>query len=597
MKLSKLVGQASLNTRIARRFLPDLAPQRWRFLAALGSGVASTALELLRPWPLQWIVDYALTPGATVGTSATRVVLYGAGAYLGISVLRAGCDYVATVQTARSNQELTRSLRYKLFSHLVALSPAFHARNKSGDLLVRLMGDVSVVASMMTETLVELLQRSLLIVGTLAMLFWIDPVLTASLLVIAPLLFVAVTYVGRNITSAVRKQRRKEGELADYMYESIASTPLIQSLGRGADTVRRFARSNRTSARAGLKTARWSARLSSAVEIALGLAVAIALAVGAWRVLGGAYSAGTLIVFVSYVRSLAKPVRAGSRGSERMSKGAACGERVLKVLDQSVQIQSPADPAPMPKSPAVLAFEDVRFGYGTSSGRRSALENFTARFRRGEFVGLVGKSGAGKSTFACLALRLFDPDQGEVQIDGVSLARYDVGALRARFGLCMQETTLFGDTLRENLLLGDPEATEEALWRALEDAAAAEFVRELPRGLDTPLGSAGVGLSGGQRRRITLARTLLRRAPILIVDEPFNGLDRAAAERVRATLAAYAKNAIVLVITHDRDDLVHFDRVVFLDGGRVVADGRHGELLRDHTLYRQVMNDPVEDKP
>jgi ATP-binding cassette subfamily B protein len=181
-----------------------------------------------------------------------------------------------------------------------------------------------------------------------------------------------------------------------------------------------------------------------------------------------------------------------------------------------------------------------------------------------------------------------------VTLDGIALDRFDVGALRARFGLCMQETTLFGDTLRENLLLGDPEASEDAVWHALEDAAADEFVRALPRGLDTPLGSGGAGLSGGQRRRITLARTLLRRAPILIVDEPFNGLDRRAVERVRATLAARAKNAIVLVITHDRDDLAHFDRVVFLDGGRVVADGRHQELLRDHTLYRNVMSDREE---
>ncbi|MCK6444760.1 MAG: ABC transporter ATP-binding protein/permease [Planctomycetes bacterium] len=594
MKLAKLLGQASANGRIVRRFLPQLAPQRWRVALALGCGTASTALELLRPWPLTWIVDYALTPGQGTPGDATRVVLSGAGAYLGISIVRAVCDYFAIVTTAKANQELARALRYQLFSHLVALSPAFHARNKSGDLLVRLMGDVQLVAGMMTETLVELAQRSLLVLGTLVMLFWIDPLLTASLLVIAPLLFVAVTYVGRHITSAVRKQRRKEGELADYMYEAIASTPLIQSLGRGPDTVRRFARSNRTNSRAGLKTAKWAARLAGSVEVALGLAVAIALAVGAWRVLDGAYTAGTLLVFVAYVRSIAKPVRAGSRGSERMSKGAACGERVLKVLDQAIQVRSPAEPVPTPAAPKVLAFEGVHFSYGTSSGARAALERFDARFERGQFVGVVGRSGAGKSTFACLALRLFDPDQGRVTLDGIPLDRFDVGALRARFGLCMQETTLFGDTLRENLLLGDPEATEEALWRALEDAAADEFVRALPRGLDTPLGSGGTGLSGGQRRRITLARTLLRRAPILIVDEPFNGLDRRAIERVRATLAEYAKQAIVLVITHDRDDLAHFGRVVFLDGGRVVADGRHQELLREHTLYRNVMSDREE---
>ena len=372
--------------------------------------------------------------------------------------------------------------------------------------------------------------------------------------------------------------------LADYIHEAIAATPVIQSLGRGRHIVSIFARENRRTARAELKASRLSAKLAVSIESLFGVCTAAALGYGSLRVIDHHLSTGELIMFLSYVRSLLKPVRATGKHSERLAKGTASGERLLSILDEPIAIQSGAEMMKPAAEPQELAFEGVSFRYGEGI---EALSNFDVTFKRGELIGLFGRSGSGKSTVAALAVRLYDPDQGCVRLDGIPLGQYELGALRNSFGLSMQEPVLFGESIRENLLLGRPEATDPELWVALSEAGAEMFMRALPGGLDTTLGSSGVGLSGGERRRLVLARTLLRRAPILIVDEPFGGLDKVAVDRVRNTLLALSKQSIVIVIAHDLDNLEVFDRIVFMRHGRVDDIGTHTELAQRNEAYRR----------
>jgi len=416
-------------------------------------------------------------------------------------------------------------------------------------------------------------------------------------------LLLLVRLVSGKIRTAVRKAREKEGDLADYLHEAIAATETIQSLGGGEQVVRRFARNNRSSARADAKAGRLSARLSGLVESTLGLTAALVLVLAAYRVLGATELArasgvpnadpadygmtvGTFMVFFSYVRSLLKPLRTTSKNAARVSKGTACAERILAVLDATDMVQSAPGAAPAPEAPGELAFVDVSYSYKEGV---PALDGFTADFRRGQLSALVGRSGAGKSTIAALSLRLFDPTRGEVLLDGRPLRELELESLRGRMGLAQQRTVFFGESLRENMLLGLPGASDEEVWAALQQAGAAEFVASLPEQLDTRLGSNGVGLSGGQQSRLSLARTLLRRAPVLIVDEPFAGLDLAAAKRVADTLQRLARERILVVIAHDLERLDAYDHIVFLDAGRKVAEGRHEELLRDVPLYREVV--------
>lgn len=609
----KLLQRWSHGYRVASRFFVDLADFRPKILGVFLLAMVLAGFEILRPWTIQWVIDYALS-GKTkvrvgkmvlfqVHLDPATIIWISGGTMILIAVGSALLGYAKEVLLSTVSSGVTRAMRYRIFAHMTRLSPGFHARHKSGDLLVRLMGDASLVAGMLIDTSLDFAQRSLNVIGTMVVMLFIDPTLTLAMAVSIPFLLLFVRFISGSIRVATRKAREKEGDLADYLHEAIAATETIQSLGGGERVVRRFARSNRSSARADVKAGRLAARLSGLVESTLGITAAGVLIFAAYQVLHAIELArasglpnadlgefgmtiGTFTVFFSYVRSLLKPLRATSKNAARFSKGTACGERILAVLDATDMVASKPGAPPAPEIPGQLAFRDVSYSYKEGV---DALKGFSASFRRGELSALVGRSGAGKSTIAALAQRLFDPTSGEVLLDDTSLRDLDLASMRARVGLAQQRTAFFGDSIRENMLLGSPEATDEAIWAALEQAGAASFVANLPESLDAKLGSNGVGLSGGQQSRLSLARTLLRRAPILIVDEPFAGLDLAAAKRVADTLQRLAQERILVVIAHDLERLDAYDHIVFLENGRKVAEGRHQDLLRDEPLYREVV--------
>ncbi len=575
---------------IWRRFAPQLMEHRGAMLVVLMTSLFVAALEIVRPWTIAWLFDEALAVQGEAQYSPTFVVWTAVGALLAIVGLRIAIDYFRNLKTVAVGHAVTRSLRYRIFAHLIRLGPDFHHRHKSGDLLVRLMGDVPMLKSMLVESTVELGSRIALIVGMIAVMFWKDPFLTALLCLTLPLFVLGVKLISARMTIAVRKQRRKEGQLADYLHEAIAGADAIQSLGRSEHVVHEFARSNRRSVRAGMKVAKLSARMGASVESMIILATAGTLLLGGFRVLDGQLSSGVLLVFLSYVRGLLKPVRAASKHSERIAKGTACGERILAVLDSKIAVLDGEDAWEAPRSVDVLSYEDVSYQYSPGA---AALDSINLEFKRGELTGVFGASGAGKSTLAALAVRLFDPSSGTVRLNGTDVRDFKVASLRDRVGFCLQENVLFGETIAENLALGKPESSEAEMWEALEAAGADDFVRSLDDGLETVLGSQGKGLSGGQRRRLVLARTLLRSSPILIVDEPFSGLDRVVAERVHRTLRELAKTKVVVVIAHEQEHLPRLDRVVFLEGGRLQATGTHKSLLEKNASYKKIIENPV----
>ena len=596
--MRKLLAQWFQGLATSRCFWPELREERRSLLWVGACSLFLVLFDILRPIPFQLIIDSGLNPPAAGtpaeelpyflarGYSPGRVIWIGAAAALATALGSALFQYLREIGIAKIQHQVNRLIRFRMFAHLTQLSPLFHARHKSGDLLMRLMGDVPMVTSMMVDSTIEIATRVLVAVCTVGMMLQYDALLTVSMLAAIPFLAFAMAFTSGKIKSATRKARRKEGDMADYLHEAIAATETIQSLGGTSHVVRSFAKSNRRSARAGLKSARLAARLSVSVETILGLTTAGVIAFGSFRVAQGHLQLGELVAFVSYVRNLLKPVRSFSKHTEKISKGAACAERLVDVLQQRPDVQDSPGASEAPVDPRELVYEQVTFSY---AGGVKALDGYDVRFRRGELTALVGRNGAGKSTAAALALRLFDPSAGKVTLDGQSLSDLTVASLRARVGLCLQTTFLFGHTLRENLLIGKPEASEEELWAALALAGADEMVRALPAGLDTRLGSSGVGLSGGQKHRISLARTLLRKPKILIVDEPFAGLDRDAAQRVARTLQELARERVVVVIAHDILALEVYDRIVFMEAGRVVAQGKHAELVASEPLYRQVV--------
>ncbi|MCY2958861.1 MAG: ABC transporter ATP-binding protein [Planctomycetota bacterium] len=582
--IQRAIGRLSAGTRVGRRFVQDLRAHVVLLVLVGLATLATVALEILRPWPVKWIVDSALTHAKPSQHSATYIIGWGAAAALGIVLLDSLLDYLAAIWTAKVGQGFTSTLRQRLFAHLNRLSPRFHSRHKTGDLLVRVLGDVPLVRQMLVDATVAFATRTLLITGTLVAMALVDWRLTLAVLGVVPLFLVLVAVLSKKLTTAARKQRKKEGELADQVHEALAAVPTVQSLGATERIARVFAEQNGRTSRSEFKASRLSARLTVSVEALFGSCAAAALGYGALRVSQGLLTTGELLVFLAYVRSLLKPVRSTSKNSGRVAKAIASGERLLTILDEPVEVRSGAANLRPAAAPRELRFEDVHFAYADGV---DALRGFDALFRRGELTGVFGRSGSGKSTVAALAVRLYDPTRGRVLLDGAPLADHDLAALRASYALALQDTVLFGETVRENLLLGRPEATDEELWVALRAAGADAFVAALPQALDTELGTRGGGLSGGESRRLCLARTFLRPSGVLIVDEPFSGLDRTGVERVMETLRQRARDSIVIVIAHDLDDLSAFDKIVFVREGRAEDEGTHSELVARNAAYRR----------
>lgn len=592
--IRRSIGRLSASTRVGRRFVQDVRPHVALLVLVALATLATVALEILRPWPLKWIVDSALTSAKPTQHSSTYVIGWGAAAALGIVLADSLLDYLAAVWTAKVGQRFTSTLRQRLFAHMNRLSPRFHARHKTGDLLVRVLGDVPLVRQMIVDATVAFATRTLLIAGTLVAMALVDWRLTLAVLAVVPLFLVVVSVLSKKLTTAARKQRKKEGELADQVHEALAAVPTVQSLGATERIARVFAEQNGRTSRSEFKASRLSARLTVSVEALFGSCAAAALGYGALRVSQGLLTTGELLVFLAYVRSLLKPVRSTSKNSGRVAKAIASGERLLTILDEPVEVTSGAAKLLPAAAPAELRFEGVHFAYADGV---DALRGFDARFCRGELTGVFGRSGSGKSTVAALSVRLYDPSQGRVLLDGVPLADHDLAALRASYALALQDTVLFGETVRANLLLGRPDASDEDLWSALRAAGADAFVAALPQSLDTELGTRGGGLSGGESRRLCLARTFLRPSGVLIVDEPFSGLDRTGVERVMQTLRERARDAIVIVIAHDLDDLSAFDKIVFVREGRAEDVGTHLELVARNASYRRQTRSLSETVP
>ncbi len=561
-------------------------------LATIGAGV----IELLKPWPIKLALDLFVTPASSRHSRDALTVLlrdapapWGmvavAGSFVVIAVLGAGFAGAQTRLQATVGQRSLLSLRMLVFRHLARLSPAFHRRRRAGELLVHLVGDLNIVSEFLVGQVSRVVGRGVFLVGMVVVLVHLDPRLALVAAAAMPVLALIVRRQVTSIRAAARTQRKREGRLAALAGESLQLVPVLQTFGGEESAARRLEQEGEGFVAAGLASARAEARIQGTVEIAGGLGLALVVFAGLLRVQAGAITAGDLVVVISYVRSLQRPLRDLARAAQRASKAAACAERVVALLDTAPAIVDRPDAIGAEGVRGELEFVDVHHAYAAG---REALRGVDLRIAAGERVAVVGETGAGKSSLIAMISRLFDPDRGALLLDGRDVRGYKVASLRRQVAVGMQESVLLGATIRENLLLADPARGDEDLWRALADAQVDRFVRALPQGLDTPLAERGATLSGGQRQRIALARAFLRDAPILLLDEPATGLDAATERALAAAIDRRARGRTCIVIAHQLEAIRDAGRIVVVDEGRIAGDGRHEDLLVGCSAYRRL---------
>jgi ABC-type multidrug transport system fused ATPase/permease subunit len=570
---------------IVKTLLPYLRRYRTTLIIALLASCGFVIAELLKPWPIKIVLDYVLSLGGEHHKSRLPFVLpamfrgehgrmplllLACGSLVVISILGGLCGYARIILLATVGQKVMARLRQDLHDHLLGLSLDYHDQSSSGDLLVRLTGDVAAMKELLVEGLVEVVQQGILIVALIAVMAFLSPSLTVITVLLLPALAFVLSHFSLEIRKAAQRQRKKEGQIAAAVGESLTSIAVIQAYTLEPVASERFGRSNRKSTKAGLAATRLETKMSRMTEVVVAISSAVIIGLGARAVTTGQMSAGDLIVFVSYVRSLYKPLRQVVARGAKLAKASACGERILEVLRSKPAIASAPGARPAPRFAGEITLDHVFFAYGEGT---PVLHDLNVRLAPGTVTALVGENGAGKSSLASLIPRLRDPTAGRVLIDGQDIRELELTSLRSQIGLVFQKALLFDGTIEENILLGRPNANSREVLDAAERAGVLEFIHRLDHGLNTRVGEGGDKLSGGQRQRVALARALLRDPPILILDEPAAALDPRAESVVTRHLLYELKGKTVLLITHRLETLEHVDEILVLEKGKIVERG------------------------
>ena len=565
------------------RFRDIISTYRKSLLLGTTLTIVDVAVSLAEPWPLRTVVDGVLRPdGGRVDDAQLRIAL----AVLAMVVLVAigsVVSYWSMRLLSAAGLNIGSDLRERVMAHLQGLSLRFHGDHRVGDLSARVTSDVDNSQEMLVQVLATLFPNVLLVVGMFVVMMFLDPVFTLLALASTVPLVIATHRSRSRLREAARRTRKANGELASAATESLAAVHLVQAFTLEHDRMQRFAGLSRTSRQAGLEAVRYQARFGPMVDIAGMLSAALVLWFGANRVLDGSLSLGVLLVFLSYLGSLFKPIKALSKLSTVVSKGAAATERIIVTLDTVPEIVDRPRAVRLPIMGGIR-FDDVSFSYG----RESVLNNLSFDIEPGQTVALVGPTGAGKSTIASLIPRLVDVDSGAVTIDDIDVRDFKLASLRGQLAMVLQESVLFNGTLRDNIVCGRQGAGAADVARAARLALVDEFACRLPAGLDTHIGERGANLSGGQRQRVAIARAILRDSRIIILDEPTSALDAASEQLLMEALSNLPAGRTTLVIAHRLSTVRQADKILVIEAGALIESGSHDELIRRGGLYSRL---------
>lgn len=550
------------------------------------AGVIAT--ELAAPWPMKVIIDYVLLgkplPHSQAwlngllsqGPAVSLPVLAGSIALL--AVLGGALTYLQIHHTSRMGHRLVFRLRQTLFTHLQQLSLSYHSRARSGEMLTKVANDTAVLREVFAEWMLVFAAQTLMLLGSLAIMAWLNWRLSLVVFATLPVLMAVLWLLNRKLRSTVRDQRRQESHMASRLNEVLASMPLVQAFGREDHETRRFLADGERNLEVGIQSARVIATVTRAISLVVALGTSVTVLLGAWQVLDGHMTPGDLLVFVAYVRGLYKPIRDLGKLSAKISRASVSARRIDEILRVPAASADPPDALAPRFFRGDIRLRNVSFAHADGS---AVLRGADLHIRAGEHVALIGPSGAGKSTVLSLLLRLLEPDEGSLLIDDMPLTRIRREALRREIGVVLQDTVLFGASVRENIAYGKLDASDEEIEQAARLAHAHEFIQSLPEGYDTILSERGSSLSGGQRQRICLARALIKQPSILLLDEPTSAIDAESASLIDQSIAHFMRGKTTIVVAHHFSSLRGFDRVLSLRDGRLHDEaGRGAPLLR-----------------
>ena len=559
------------------RFWPMTKPFRtrlWVCLLFIGVGPAIDAANL---WLFKILIDDILTPRnfdlfPTVALAYVLIMVFG-------GTLNFFDDYLCTWVGER----FVLNLRSDLFAHMHRLSMGFFERRQLGDLLSRLSGDVNAIEQLVLSGVMQFVAFTIKLLVYGGLLFFLSWQLTLVSLVTVPLFILASRYFSKRMKEASRETRRRGGTIAAVAEESLNNAALVHAYNRQDAEGRRFQTENLGAFAATMVATRLRATFAPLVDLFEVGAVLTVIGFSVWQLAENRMTLGGLLVFLGYLSQMYGPIRGFAGLTNAVYAASAGAERVIEILDEQPAVKDPVNPKKIARAQGVLRVEALSFTYPDTEAPALSRVGFTVQ--PGQKLAVVGPSGAGKTTLTKMLLRFYDPDIGRVSLDGTDLRRIALADVRRNMAAVLQETLVFDGTVRDNILWGRPEASENDMMAAAEAADAHRFILDLPDGYDTRVGQRGRLLSGGQRQRLAIARAMVRDAPVLLLDEPTTGLDAASTERVMEPMQRLMNGRTVVVISHNLLTVTDADEILYLERGRITAAGPHERLLRTSPGY------------